>query len=288
MRIDLHMHSTASDGRRSPAEVVELAVAGGLDVIALTDHDNTRGVRSAQDAAAGRLRVVAGVELSSRWRGQSIHVLGYFVDPEAAPLTRHYRLLRERRRHRMAAMVARLCATGVRVTMREVDAQRRDRRVPHTRPHLARALVAAGHATSAAEAFDRYIGNGLPGHVLVEAPTPEEVIGTVLAAGGVPVWAHPPVALLNELVPPMVDAGLGGLEVYRPWPAEVRKLVSAQARRWGLLRTGGSDWHGRRSDPPLGTFSVSEDEVGEFLAMTEPQDAGAGTGPPVAKPPDSA
>ncbi len=271
MRIDLHMHSTASDGRMSPREVVERAVAGGLDVIALTDHDNARGVRSAQEAAAGRIRVIPGVELSSRWQGQSIHVLGYFVDPEAAPLTGHYRLLRERRRDRMAAMVARLCATGVRVTMREVDAQRHDHRVPHTRPHLARALVAAGHAKSSGEAFDRYIGNDSPGHILVESPTPEEVIGTVLAAGGVPVWAHPPVALLDELLPPMVDAGLKGLEVYRSWPTEVRDLVLAEARRWGLLKTGGSDWHGRRSDPPLGTFAVSKDALSEFLALAGSQ-----------------
>ncbi len=283
MRIDLHMHSTASDGRRSPEEVVELAIAGGLDVIALTDHDNTRGVRPAQRAAAGRLRVITGVELSSSWQHESIHVLGYFVDPEAAPLTAHYRLLRERRRHRMAAMVACLRATGVRVTMLEVDVQRGDGRVPHTRPHLARALVAAGYATSSAEAFNRYIGNGLPGHVLVESPRPEEVIATVLAAGGVPVWAHPPVALLDSLLPPMVEAGLVGLEVHRPWPARVRDLVSEQARRWGLLATGGSDWHGRSSDPPLGTFSVPEEEVSGFLAVRGPADTTESLATPAAE-----
>ncbi len=246
---------------------MERALAGGLDLIALTDHDNTHGVQRAQEAAAGRLQFIAGAELSARWQDESIHVLGYFLDPGASVLTEHYTLLRERRHRRMAAIVARLWANGIRITMHDVDAQRSSRQTPYTRPHLARALVAAGYAETTAEAFDRHIGTGLPGHIPVAAPAPEEVIATVLAAGGVPVWAHPPLALLDSLLPFMVEAGLRGLEVYRPWPADVRDQVAARARRWNLCATGGSDWHGRRRDPPLGSFSVSAEEIGEFLAI---------------------
>ncbi len=265
MRVDLHMHTTFSDGTRSPEEVVELAIAGGLDVISITDHDNTLGVAPAQRAAGERIRVIPGVEMSSSWRGDSIHVLGYFVDPDADPLQRHYRNLLERRHDRMNRIVDRLAAQGIGLTLDRVSDQRASGRVPYTRPHLARALVRDGHATDVNDAFDRYIGAGCPAHVLVESPTPEEVIETIQAAGGLAVWAHPPLRHMGRLLPRMAAAGLRGVEVHRPWPRGVREAVAAHARRAGLFATGGSDWHGRDGERELGDFYVPDSDVREFL-----------------------
>ena len=265
MRLDLHMHTSFSDGLHAPEKVVSLAIAGGLDAIAITDHDNTQGVVPAQRAARGRIRVIPGVEMSARWRGESIHVLGYFVDPAAKPLMEHYRDLHARRDARMRRIVARLAEQGVHLPLGRVGEERASGVVPYTRPHLARALVREGYASSVSDAFDRHIGADCPAYVLVESPTPEEVIEAIREAGGVAVWAHPPLGLVDELLPRMVDAGLAGLEAYRPWSPGVREAVAAHARRAGLFVTGGSDWHGRDTDGELGDFFVSEDDVSEFL-----------------------
>ena len=265
MRLDLHVHTTCSDGTRSPEEVVELAVAGGLDVISITDHDNVEGVAPALSAAGDRLRVIPGVEMSAQWRGESVHVLGYFVDPASSRLTDHYRDLHARRHTRMRKIVERLAARGVRLPLERVGDQRASGAVPYTRPHLARALVRAGYATSVGDAFARHIGADCPAYVRVESPTPEEVIGTIGAAGGLAVWAHPPLRHMDALLPRFVAAGLHGLEAFRPWSAGIREAVATHARRAGLFATGGSDWHGRDGDGGLGDFFVTEDEVRAFL-----------------------
>ena len=267
MKLDLHVHSTASDGVCSPENVVERAVAGGLDAIALADHDTVAGVEQARRAARGRpIDVIAGAELSSTFRGEDVHVLGYFLDVESPALAAQHRRGLERRAARMKEMRERLAAQGVTVTRRQVDAQRGSTDVAPARPHLARALVEAGHAASVRDAFARLIGDRCPAYVPTEVATPEEVIGVILAAGGIPVWAHPPASLLEELLPRLLDVGLRGLEVYRPpgrsaSPATLRKI----ARREGLLATGGSDWHGPAGGFELGDFFVTADEVASFL-----------------------
>ena len=267
MRYDLHMHSTCSDGVHSPAEVVERAIAGGLDAIALTDHDNTMGVRPALEAAKGRITVIPGVEMSSKWEGRSIHILGYFVDPGAEAIDAHYRAMHEARHGRMSAIVQRLADQGVHLDLDRVGEQRAGARVPYTRPHLGRALVRAGHARDLNDAFDRFIGNHCPAYVVVPSPTPGDVTETIQAAGGVAVWAHPPIDLLDELLPELVERGLGGLEAHRPWQARTRDAVLERARRHGLAVTGGSDWHGRDDDPALGSFWVSEASLADFLRL---------------------
>lgn len=266
MRVDLHMHTTCSDGVLSPEEVVARSVAGGLDAISITDHDNALGVRRAQIAARGRIRVIPGVELSSRWRGESVHILGYFVDPDADSLTAHHRVLLDRRDVRMRRIVARLGEQGVRLPLERVGDQRDSGRVPYARPHLARALVREGYASTVSDAFDRYIGADCPAYSLVESPTPEEVIGTIRDAGGLAVWAHPPLRHMEDLLPRMVAAGLRGVEVYRPWSRRVTAAVAARTREAGLFATGGSDWHGRKGDGKLGDFFVRGDDVRDFLA----------------------
>jgi len=267
VKLDLHIHSTASDGSCTPTEVVERAEAVGLDVIALADHDTVAGVDEAVRAAKGRrLDVIPAVELSSTFQGEDVHMLGYFLDVNAQALKRHAKRGRERRWRRMDRMIERLGRMGVHVTWEDVLARIASKDVAPARPHLAQALVEAGHATSVPDAFKRLIGNDCPAYAPTEVATPEEVVSTALEAGGIAVWAHPPAELLGELLPRLVDAGLRGLEVFRPpgRSASVEVLDEA-ARRHGLLRTGGSDWHGPERGSQLGDFVVAGRDVAAFL-----------------------
>lgn len=267
MRLDLHIHSTASDGVCAPETVVRKAVDGRLDVIALADHDTTAGVRPAREAARGLpLHVIPALEASSTWQGHDIHVLGYFVDLEHPALEAHDREARRMREERMQGMIDRLEGMGVEVSYEAVlEAAGPDH---HTlgRPHLARALEAEGHVGSVPEAFRRYIGDDCRAFIPTEVQGPEAAVELVLEAGGVPVWAHPPEELVEPLLSTLVDAGLRGLEAYRPRhrQAVVDDLVRT-ARRHDLVVSGGSDWHGHDRAPDLGTFYVTGDEVEALL-----------------------
>lgn len=267
MRLDLHIHSNASDGTCSPAEVVQLASAGGLDVIALADHDTVAGVKEARDAARDCfLEVIPAMELSSSCGDEDVHILGYFLDVTSPAVAAHQRRGWRRRVARMAEMRRRLARQGRPITEAQLDAERRSADVAPARPHLARALVKAGRADSVPAAFAKLIGRDCPAYVSAEVATPEEVIRCVLDAGGIPVWAHPPQSLLDELLPRLVDAGLRGLEVYRPPGRSANPVVLEEAaRREGLLVTGGSDWHGPAGRRRLGDFFVTGDEVARFL-----------------------
>lgn len=267
MRLDLHIHTVASDGAWSPEAVVEGAVAGRLDVIAITDHDTTDGVGPAKAAAAGRnLEVVAGAELSSTWEGRELHVLGYFLDPEAPALVRHRTRARVLRRTRLERMVGRLAKVGVHVEMEAVVRAAGPDTSVLARPHLARALVEAGYVASVPEAFDRYLADHHPAFLPTALQDPTEAIEVILESGGIPVWAHPPLELLDTVLPALVRAGLRGLEVLRPRTSpRVRKRLLAAAAGAGLLVTGGSDWHDPDRGDPLGAFWVTGEEVAELL-----------------------
>ena len=254
----------------SPPEVVGLATDGGLDVLAITDHDTVAGIPAAMDAAAASsLQLIPGIEVSSTHEGEEYHILGYFVDPEADSIQVHERHALGGRESRMEEMVDRLRRQGLLIEMADVlDAAGPDRSAI-ARPHLARALVLKGYTKSVTEAFDRLIGDDHPAFVPTRLATPEESIRLILDAGGIPVWAHPPIDAVYRLLPAFIGAGLKGLEVYRPrsTPRRVRKLERA-AETAGLLMTGGSDWH----DPergPLGSFFVTEEEVGGLIAAGE-------------------
>lgn len=268
MRLDLHVHSTASDGTVSPEEVVDRAVAGGLDVLALADHDTVAGVpRAIAAARERRLHIIPAVEMSSTFEGTDVHILGYFVDIESPAFTAHARRNHERRDARMAEMLANLARQGVRITRGQLDEQRGSAAVAYSRPHLARALVKAGHAATVPDAFARLIGNDRPAYAPTRVATPAEVIGVVLGAGGIPVWAHPPAKLFARLLPSLLEAGLRGLEAYRPVRASLSVArLERVAREEGLVLTGGSDWHGPEGGARLGDFHVTGDEVGDFLA----------------------
>ena len=258
MKADLHIHSTASDGAWAPDRVVRAAAAGGLDVIALADHDTTAGVAPAIEAARGTgAEVIPAVELSTTRDGRELHLLGYFVDPAAAPMRAHEEKASVARLERMEVMVARLREGGVDVAMDAVLRAAGSDAAVLARPHLAQALVLSGHADSIADAFDRFIGDRLPAFQPTALLDPADGIEIVLASGGVPVWAHPPGDLLDPLLPELVRAGLRGLEAYRPLSgADQVRRIERIARSAGLLVTGGSDWHSPDRNPPLGDFHV--------------------------------
>lgn len=267
MKLDLHIHSTTSDGTLPPAEVVRRAAKGGLDVIALADHDTIAGVPAAVEAAQQLpIQVIPAIEASSSRIGYDIHILGYFVDTESPELTIFRERALNQRRDRMQEMVDRLCEGGVTVTMEDVVSAAGAGVVTLGRPHLARALVVRGHVSVLPEAFDKFIGDEHPAFVPSGLADPIEVLQMIEDAGGISVWAHPPTRILSDLLPEFVDAGLRGLEVYRPRsrPPLVQKLKQA-AQNHGLLVSGGSDWHGPEGGSKLGDFYVPSDDVSGLL-----------------------
>lgn len=266
MRLDLHLHSSASDGAVDPVQLVELAARGRLDVIALTDHDTTAGLAAALGAAQRRIDVIPGLELSTTFDGREVHMLGYFIDPESEELTRFSRHAATRRQARMSGMIERLSELGIAVHYDEV-VRLAGAEANVGRPHLARVLVQRGHVRTFAEAFDRFIGDGGPAFLPVQLLTPERAIAMIHRAGGVAVWAHPPVDLFRTHLASLVEHGLDGVEAFRPRtsPAEVEALLAGAAGA-ALLVSGGSDWHGEWNGA-LGDFAVSADDVGAFLAL---------------------
>jgi len=268
MRLDLHIHTTASDGAWSPEKVVSGAVHGGLDVIAIADHDTVAAVRAAQAAGADRnLQVIPAVEISSTWASRDVHVLGYFVNLDAPALVQHARRALGLRRDRMKEMLERLARHGVQVTYAEVEEAAGPDRVNIGRPHLAKALVTAGYVSSVVEAFNTLIGDQHPAFVPTGLLDPAEAVALIAEAGGLPVWAHPPGDLLDALLPSLVRSGLRGMEVYRPTNnrSDVVRLEGI-CRSTGLVMSGGSDWHSPDPGFALGAFHVTADEVEKLLA----------------------
>lgn len=266
MRIDLHLHSYVSDGDLSPTALVAAAVAARLDVIALADHDTAAGVEEARLAAAMLpIQVVPALEISTRLDPHDFHVLGYWIDPVSPPILEHQRASVVRRMERMERMCGRLREMGVPITYAEVATAAGPEVRSIGRPHLARALLAGGHTRSFGEAFARYISDGGPAFVVQDFPSPAEAIEVIHRAGGVAVWAHPPLDLVEELLPSFVGWGLDGVECYRPNlpPDGVAGMVDL-TRRSGLFPTGGSDWHGPHR-AALGDFCLREEQVAELL-----------------------
>ena len=267
MKIDLHLHSHVSDGDLSPAALVAAALSAGLNIIALTDHDTAAGVAAAQEAAAGSsLRVVPGIEISTRLDPHELHILGYWIDPGAHPIQEHQVASVHRRVDRMERMIAKLQGMGIGVCYDDVARAAGPEVQSIGRPHLARALLAGGHTRFYGEAFARYISDSGPAFVSQGFPSPAEAIATIHAAGGVAVWAHPPLDIVETFLPDFVEWGLDGVECFRPslFREDVERLRGL-ALAHGLFPTGGSDWHGPHRGP-LGDFSISPDDIREILA----------------------
>jgi len=272
MRVDLHTHSAVSDGTDPPAELVAKAVAAGLDVLALTDHDTTAGWAEALAAAPPRLRVLPGAELSTCTAdGISVHLLAYRFDPDAPALVREQARLRQVRRARLRAMVRRMAADGFPVDEDTVlDGLAPD--APAGRPHLARALVAAGVVGSVSEAFASYLHDGGPYHLRREDTPVLDAVRMIAEAGGVTVLAHPLAARGGRVVgePAIAElaaAGLAGVEVDHPQHDEpARASLRGLAAELGLVPTGGSDYHGGNKPTPLGAETTAPDAFEALLA----------------------
>lgn len=273
--VDLHMHSTASDGSRTPTEVVRAAKAAGLLAIALTDHDTVGGLGEAQAAASEvGIRLVEGVELSAVEGATETHVLGLHLT-DALVIERELGALREMRERRGREIVEKLIALGVKVTFDDVLAQAGGGAVG--RPHVARALVADGWATDVRDAFDRYLGAGKPAYVAKDQLLMPDAIAMIHAAGGLAVLAHPGPAGTRERLVALAAIGLDGVEVKHPGhsPSDTTRL-RALCDQLGLLPSGGSDWHGAAEGPrTIGMMQVPP----EWLARQDARLAARGRAP---------
>lgn len=240
--LDLHCHTTYSDGTLTPSQLVDLAVQTGVKALAITDHDTVAGWPEAIQAATEQgVEIVPGVELSTLHLGRSLHILGFYPNP--AQLAPTLQALLQGRQRRAEVMVAKLADLGCAIDLPQLGIG-----VAPSRPHLASALVQAGYAKSVPEAFDRWLRDSGPAYVPYETITAQAGIALLRDCGAVPVWAHPYLfrgGTVETLLPDLIEAGLMGLEVYHPShsPSQTRTLEQL-CRQHGLLLTGGSDYHG--------------------------------------------
>lgn len=244
--IDLHLHTTASDGRLTPGELVDLAAASGLRVMAVTDHDTTGSVADVQKHARDKgLEAVAGIEITAVLDGRDVHMLAYFIDVADAAFQRFLVSQRAARLARLEAIGARLAELGMPVQLEAALAMGRlQSSVSVGRPQAARALVAAGHVKDMNQAFDRWLGTGRPAFVPRVGPLPRDVIAIVHAARGVVSIAHPGRTQIDDRLPGLRDAGLDAIEVYHSDHDDATTArYAAMAGELGVLVTGGSDFH---------------------------------------------
>jgi len=274
MRADLHLHSYYSDGSESPTSVLERAQAGGLDLIALTDHDSMGGWAEARVAAAkAGIELLAAAEFTATHRGREAHLLGYFPAPPGREVADHLRRMQAFRRQRIETAVERLQQQGVPVKFEEL------RRAPQcesvTSAHLAMLLAERGYARGTRSAWRGLLSRKrglLPGF---EA-TVEDVIGVIHSGGGLAVWAHPERQQFRKRLDELAAIGLDGIEVANGHRGgQPARDWQALAKEMGLVATGGSDWHGGNG---LGDFAADEDLLGDFLGRLNKRDYAAATG----------
>lgn len=273
--IDLHIHSTASDGRHSPQEIVHKAVGLGLEVIALTDHDTTGGVAAALEEArkSKKLEFIPGVEVSADVPHGEVHVLGYFIDYTSQELATALERFRYSREGRAQGMVAKLAEFGIHISWERVREIAGDGTIG--RPHIARAMLEKGYISSIKEAFDKYIARDGPAYVEREKLTPVEAVQLIIRNSGIAVMAHPfttpePEAMIAELK----AAGMAGIEAYYDgYTGEDIGRLLALAKNHGLMVTGGSDYHGldESNETLMGGVEVPKEVVQGLIARAEPK-----------------
>lgn len=243
MRVDLHTHTTASDGLLPPGRLVQLANDAGVAVLAVADHDTTDAVEAATAAGVALgVEVIPAVEINTDVDASEVHVLGYFIDHRQDWFQEFLTRLRDGRVHRAAKMVEKLNHLGIPIEFERVRAIAGG---AVGRPHVARALIETGAVKSTEEAFEKYIGRNGPAYVERMKVTPDEAVRVILQAGGIPVLAHPGWGVPDAMITALVEGGLEGLEVYYPdhTPAMVTRYLDLAAR-YNLLVTGGTDFHG--------------------------------------------
>jgi predicted metal-dependent phosphoesterase TrpH len=290
VRIDLHVHSNASDGTDAPAEVVRRAEAAGLDVLALTDHDTQAGIAEARAALPPGRTLIPGMELSCQLElapsggrssqtlpTRSVHLLAYLFDPQDPALRAETAQIRDDRTYRAQAMVDKMRELGADVTWEQVSAIADGGVVG--RPHLARALAASGAVATPADAFTAdWIADGGRAFVDRYAPGIARAVGLVRAAGGVPVLAHPRspgYEVPDEVIAALADAGLSGIEVFHLDHDESERMqLTELAKSLNLVMTGGSDDHGAFNGHGLGAETTPQEEYERLLALASPPRAG--------------
>ena len=268
--IDLHTHSTASDGIYSPTELLHRAKDIGLRVVALTDHDSTDGLlEAAQVASRLDIELIPGIEINTDVAGGEVHVLGYFPEYERPAFQAVLKVLRDARERRGQRMVELLNEQGIAVSWERV---REIAQGSVGRPHVAKALLEAGYVKTIGEAFDTYIGKGCYAYVPRYRLTPVDAVHLIVSANGLPVIAHPVelpgLAELRSWLPELCEAGMAGLETYYgPYTTEEEQALRALADEFHLIPTGGTDFHGPGIHPtPLGGRHVPPEVVERLKA----------------------
>ncbi|TXN31218.1 PHP domain-containing protein [Lacisediminihabitans profunda] len=276
--IDLHTHSSVSDGTETPTQLVDAALAAGLGAVAITDHDSTAGWREAFAAATGTgLTVIPGMELSTNYGPASVHMLAYLFDPDDAGIIRETARIRDGRAHRAERIVERI-AVDYDLTWADVLAQSTDGGTLG-RPHIADALVAKGHVATRSAAFASILHWQSGYYEKYYAPSPLDGVRLIVAAGGVPVLAHPAThglyrVIEERVIAELVDAGLFGLEVHhRDNTEEGKERLFGLAAKYDLVVTGSSDYHGEGKPNRLGENTTEPDALARIVA------AGTGSAP---------
>ena len=246
--IDLHLHTTASDGQSTPERLARQLAKAGITIAAVTDHDTTAAIADVRAHAEARgTRIISGIEITAVQKSEDVHMLGYGFDPEHPALVAFLTAQRADRRRRLEEMHDKLVSIGVPVDIEShLSASAAKSGKALGRPLLAAALVKAGYVGSIAEAFEKYLGSGGPAFVARRGASPSEVVALVHAAGGVVSIAHPGKLTSDALIEPLADAGLDAIEAHHPdHDSATTAAYRARALRLGLLVTGGSDFHGR-------------------------------------------
>jgi predicted metal-dependent phosphoesterase TrpH len=277
-RVDLHVHSTASDGTYRPEEIVRKAVEIGLEVLSLTDHDSVDGIAPAIEAASAYpgLRFIPGVEISTDLPDGEAHILGYFIDYTDAGFKAALEKFRNSRVGRARGIIKKLADMGMELDWRRVQEIAGDGSIG--RPHIARAMLEKGYIKSFVEAFDKYIGHGGPAYVEREKMTPSEAVELVIRSGGLPVLAHPfTVGRPEPMVIELKKAGLIGIEAYyKENNPEQTTAMLAMADKYGLIATGGTDFHGNEDsrDAMLGSVEVPLEAAEKLIRLADDMKTG--------------
>jgi len=273
MKADLHLHTTASDGKLRPEEIVRKASQLGLDVIAITDHDSVAGIPPALEAAKSfpQLLVIPGVEINTDMPQGEVHILGYFMDYHDPELNHSLEELRNSRYERGRKMIAKLADMGMDIEWERVLELATGGIIG--RPHIAQAMVERGYSSSLQEAFTKYIGRNGSAYIERKKLTPLDAVELILNAGGLPFLAHPAdIAHLEALVLRLKEAGMAGLEVYYAnySPGKIARL-EALAKRYNLIASGGSDYHGLDNTigADIGSVDLPPKSVEQFISLAE-------------------
>jgi predicted metal-dependent phosphoesterase TrpH len=261
-RVDLHLHTTASDGFYTPKELVEKAVRAGFQAISITDHDTLEGYKAALPIAKkSSLELIPGVELSSEFQGKEVHILGYFVDPENNEFQAALQFFTKERFYRAERIIKKLNSMGLALSINEISDQYPG--LPIGRPHIAELLLKKEYVKSFQEAFYSYLGNNAPAYEKKVYISPESAFRLISAASGLSFIAHPG-NMPEDVLKALIDAGCDGIEVMHPSLSNTQiKFLHELTNNYFLLRSGGSDFHGgkKKDDENFGRFYLRYDEV---------------------------